>query len=117
MKLLVLLGLMFVFSAKAADLATWYGPEHQGKRMANLRRFDYRRLTCASWHYPLGTKLLVTSEQGLSVTVEVTDRGPNKRLMRKDGRSIDLSLTAFERLAGKELGLLPVTITRLAKEK
>lgn len=80
--------------------ASWYGEEHRGKPMANLKPFNPRKLTCASWIHPLGTKLEVTTTWGgehRSVIVEVTDRGPARRLLKK-GIGIDLSEEAFFRL-------------------
>ena len=66
--------------------------------------------TCASWFYPLGTRLQVTeAHNGNSVVVTVTDRGPARRLVRA-GRKIDLSRAAFAVLDGLELGLADVIV-------
>jgi rare lipoprotein A len=94
----------------AADqgIASWYGEDHRGKAMANGQPFDPDKLTCASWHHPLGTRLKVVHGDR-SVLVTVTDRGPNKRLK---GRIIDLSRAAFKRLAPLEKGLIRVTVSR-----
>ena len=74
-------------------------------------------LTCASWDYPLGTLLLVTERQSKrSVLVEVTDRGPAKRLHRK-GRRLDLSRGAFSRIGDLSNGLLAVTYVRVGTAK
>ena len=97
-------------AAPKAGLASFYGEDHRGKLMANGERFDPGRLTAASWHYPLGTKVRVSSQNPrFSVVVTVTDRGPAHHLVRQ-GRIIDLAQAAFERLAGPELGLLAVTV-------
>lgn len=70
-------------------------------------------LTCASWDYPLGTRLKVTEiHNHLSVIVTVNDRGPARRLYRQ-GRKIDLSQSAFEKLDGLALGLAEVTIEKV----
>ena len=75
--------------------ASWYGIQHQGRKMANGKRFDRRKLTAASWYFPLGTVLRVVNvSNGKSVMVTVTDRGPNLRL----NRIIDLSEAAAGRL-------------------
>jgi len=95
----------------SAGTASFYGWDHAGKRMANGQRFDPRAMTCASWFYPLGTRLKVTADNGLACSVTVSDRGPHRRFVRQ-GRVIDLSLAAFEKLAGKELGLIEVTIEK-----
>jgi len=64
-------------------IASWYGAQHQGRKMANGKRFDRRKLTAASWYLPMGTTIRVVNlENGKSVTVTITDRGPNFRLHR-----------------------------------
>lgn len=103
----------FLFSVSCAfaekGLASFYGEEHRGRTMANGKPFDPDALTCASWRHPIGTKLEVRTKTD-AVVVTVTDRGPNKRLRK---RVVDLSAAAFKRLAGLELGLVPVTIRRV----
>lgn len=91
-------------SAEGA-VCSWYGFERQGKRQANGQPFDCRRMTCATWQYPMGTWLTVT-HRGRSVRVLVTDRGPAKRLHR----DLDLSLAAFRRLADPDIGLINAEI-------
>ena len=60
--------------------ASWYGRREQGKRTASGERFDRRRFTCASRHYPLGTLLMVKfPKRGTFVIVRVNDRGPFKK--------------------------------------
>jgi len=88
--------------------ASWYGEQHRGLPMANGQPFNPDRLTAASWFYPLGTKVVVAHD-GRRVVVEVTDRGPAKRLVHQ-GRKIDLSRAAFARLAPTEVGLIDVVI-------
>jgi len=109
-----LLAIWMVFAALTlpcrADQASWYGEEHRGRLMANGHRFDPDRLTAASWFYELGTKVLVTCDDR-TVVVEITDRGPAKRLVR-EGRTIDLSHAAFEKLADPDVGLIDVTIKK-----
>ena len=88
-------------------IASWYGEQHQGRKMANGQRFDRRKLTAASWYFPLGTIVRVVNvENGKSVVVTITDRGPNLRL----NRSIDLSEAAAKRLDYVEQGLTKVFI-------
>jgi rare lipoprotein A len=76
--------------------------------MANGQRFDPDKLTGASWFYDLGTKVVVR-HANRSVIVEITDRGPAKRLLR-EGLTIDLSQAAFAKLADPDLGLIDVTV-------
>jgi rare lipoprotein A len=89
-------------------IASWYGLQHQGLKMANGKRFDRRKLTAASWYVPLGTVLRVVNlENGRSVTVTVTDRGPNLRLHRV----VDLSEAAARQLDYVEKGLTRVYVS------
>jgi rare lipoprotein A len=98
--------------------ASWYGESHRGKLMANGRKFDPEKLTAASWFYPLGTKLRVTTkaprQPARSVTVTVTDRGPAHDLVR-EGRIIDLAHGAFRRIADPDLGLVRVRVEPLGR--
>lgn len=107
---LAALFLVLCINCQAADQASWYGESHRGLLMANGQPFNPNRLTAASWFYPLGTKVVVTHDDR-SVVVEITDRGPAKRLVQ-DGRKIDLSRAAFARLADTDLGLIDVTLRR-----
>lgn len=89
--------------------ASWYGDECKGRLMANGKPFDPGAMTCASWDYPLGTKLRVyCGWRGVNVTV--TDRGPAKRLLST--RRLDLSRAAFKAIAPLEQGVIPVRIVR-----
>ena len=88
--------------------ASWYGKQHQGRKMANGKRFDRHKLTAASWYFPLGTSIRVVNvENGQSVVVTITDRGPNLRLHRM----IDLSEAAAAYLDYVGKGLTPVFIS------
>jgi rare lipoprotein A (peptidoglycan hydrolase) len=85
--------------------ASWYGAQHQGRKMANGQRFDRHKLTAASWYFPLGTAIRVVNvKNGESVVVTITDRGPNLRLHR----ILDLSEAAAGRLGYVGEGLTPV---------
>jgi rare lipoprotein A len=79
--------------------------------MANGKPFDRRKLTAASWFFPLGTTLRVVNvKNGQSVVVTITDRGPNHRL----NRLIDLSEAAAEHLNYVGQGLTQVFIYPVA---
>jgi rare lipoprotein A len=92
----------------SVGIASWYGLQHQGLKMANGKRFDRRKMTAASWYVPLGTVLRVVNlENGKAVTVTVTDRGPNLRLHR----IVDLSEAAARQLGYIEKGLTPVFVS------
>jgi len=109
MKFISLILLAAALSVCAAEptvrTASWYGDELRGRSMANGKPFNPDNLTVASWHYPLGTVLRVTSEGGKTVDVTVTDRGPAKRLVAA-GRVLDLSKAAFTKLADPKAGLV-----------
>jgi rare lipoprotein A len=92
-------------SLKLVGTASWYGQRHQGRKMANGKRFDGYKLTAASWYFPLGTNVRVVNvKNSESVVVTITDRGPNLRLHRL----IDLSQAAAQRLDYLGEGLTPV---------
>lgn len=72
--------------------------------------FDARLLECASWEYPLGAVLEVTSTRtGKRVIVRCTDRGPARRL----NRLIDLTAYAFSQIDDPRQGLTPVSVRRI----
>jgi len=77
--------------------------------MANGQRFNPDRLTAASWFFDFGTKVIVTHAN--RSVVEITDRGPTKRLVH-EGRKIDLSRAAFAKLADPDFGLIDVTLRK-----
>ena len=93
-------------------VASWYGADRQGRKMANGRKFDRRALTAACWYYPLGTVVRVVNlKNGDAVTVTITDRGPNFRL----NRVVDLSEAAAQRLGYIDQGLTRVLVLPTAK--
>lgn len=87
--------------------ASWYGEAHRGLLTASGVPFDPDGLTAASWDHDFGTVLEVTAvESGRTVHVEVTDRGPARRLER----CVDLSAAAFARLVPLGVGLVEVSV-------
>jgi len=97
----------------AKGQASWYGESHRGRLMANGKPFNPDKLTAASWFYPLGSTVRVTLADSRGATrstlVKITDRGPARRLVA-DGRIIDLSHAAFQKLANADLGLISVVV-------
>jgi len=78
-------------------VASWYGPEFNGKPTASGERFDMNSLTCAHRELPFGTILKVTNlSREQSVICIINDRGPFV-----SGRDLDLSYAA-----AKEIGLI-----------
>jgi len=106
-----------VFSLKEAGTssvvikgkASWYSQKDPGILLttANMETFNDSQLTCAMWDLPFNTILKVTNmENDKSVIVRVNDRGPAKRL----NRAIDLTKTAFSKIADLEKGLAEVSV-------
>lgn len=96
------------FRVSYIGTASWYGQQHQGRKMANGQKFDRRKLTAASWYFPLGTSIRVVNvKNGQSVVVTITDRGPNLRLHR----ILDLSEAAATDLGYVGQGLTPVFLS------
>jgi peptidoglycan lytic transglycosylase len=87
--------------------ASYYGPQFNGRQMANGERFNPNSNSAAHRSLPLGTTAEVTNLQnGRKVTVKVEDRGPYAR-----NRVIDLSPRNAEELGMKQAGRAPVRVT------
>lgn len=87
-------------------VASWYGEDFHGKRASNGETYDMFAMTAAHKELPLPTYARVTNlENGRSIVVRVTDRGPFV-----GDRVIDLSWVAAAklRLATKGTGLVEV---------
>ena len=92
------------FSTARLGVASWYSRNDKGvkKHTASGEKFNDTRLTCASWDFPFGTRLLVVNVlNGKWVVCRVNDRGPNKRLKRE----VDLTKAAFGKIANPKRGL------------
>ena len=86
-------------------LATFYGGAFHGNLTYSGEKFDKNKLTCASNHYKMGTMLEVTNVlNGKSVVVKVNDKGSF------EGKKIDLSESAFKRIADLKLGIIKVNV-------
>ena len=71
---------------KMIGIASYYGREHEGRRIADGHRFDEHKLTAASHSLPLGSRVRVTNLRNKrSVLVTITDRMP-----RRNRRIIDI---------------------------
>jgi rare lipoprotein A len=93
-------------------VASWYGGRHQGRLTASGEVFDENKLTAAHRTLPLVSWARVTNlENGRSIAVRVNDRGPYI-----DGRVIDLSTRAAEKLGMTEQGLARVEIEVLPEQ-
>ncbi len=95
-----------VLGMSETGLASWYGPEFQGRRTSSGEVFDMRHLTAAHRDLPLGTWILVTNlDNGRAVEVRVNDRGPFA-----SDRILDLSYAAADLLGMVGPGVVPVRV-------
>jgi len=86
--------------------ASWYGPQHQGKRTASGEIFDQGLFTAAHRTLPFGSKIKVTNlANGKSVEVKINDRGPFA-----EDRIIDLSQGAAKALEMLQSGKTTVRL-------
>jgi len=92
--------------------ASWYGiPFHQ-RKTASGERFDMMAMTAAHKTLPFNTRVCVRSlVTGSEVLVRITDRGPYAQ-----GRIIDLSRAAAERIGMIGLGIKQVALTIVDRE-
>ena len=98
---------------RIVGLASWYGQRHQGRPTASGEMYDMNKLTAAHRTMPFGTRLRVTNtENGRSVVVRVTDRGPFA-----SGRILDVSLAAAKALGMVGDGVAHVEIAVLANSE
>jgi rare lipoprotein A len=87
-------------------IASWYGIPYDGRRTSSGEIFDMHALTAAHRTLPFNTWVEVTDLQsGKSVEVRITDRGPFI-----DGRIIDLSMGAADRIGMLRAGLAKVRL-------
>jgi rare lipoprotein A len=99
--------------ASQKGMASWYGARQHLRRTSSGIKFDRNRLTAAHPTAPLGSKLLVTSEEtGRSVVVTVNDRGPYSQ-----GRIIDLSQAAAARIGMLNTGVAHVSVQAATPEE
>jgi rare lipoprotein A len=94
-------------------VASYYGPQFNGRPMADGTPFDPESDVAASRTLPLGTWVRVTNlENGRSEVVQIRDRGPYI-----DGRIIDLSPRTARRLDMIEQGLAKVEVVPLTEDE
>ena len=91
-------------------LASYYHPSLDGLITASGVPYDDNALMAAHPTYPLGTVARVTNlENGTSVEVEITDRGPTQENV-DEGVIIDLSGAAAKTLGMIEAGRVRVKV-------
>ncbi|NOT74837.1 MAG: septal ring lytic transglycosylase RlpA family protein [Cyclobacteriaceae bacterium] len=86
--------------------ASFYADKFEGRQTASGEKYKHSKLTAAHKTLPFGTKLRVTNiSNSQTVEVVVNDRGPYA-----EGRIIDLSKSAAEKLGFVHMGLAEVKI-------
>jgi rare lipoprotein A len=92
-------------------MASWYGPGFHGHKNSAGSIYHEDELTAASIAFPLGSRVMVTNlDNGRSVEVRITDRGPFKK-----GRKIDLSEKAARMIGMLDRGTAHVRIALISK--
>lgn len=87
-------------------IATWYGKVFHGRKTASGERFNMYALTACHPTLPFGSIVRVVNlDNQKSVVVRITDRG-----YLDEGRIIDLSFAAAQRLSMVKGGLANVDI-------
>jgi len=87
-------------------IASWYGSVHNGKPTATGEIFDMWAISAAHKTLPLPCIVAVTNlDNGKTIRVRVNDRGPFV-----DGRIIDLSRAAADRLGFAQKGVTRVRV-------
>ena len=109
-KLLYVFVLQFIMMSAFAQTqtckASFYADKFEGSPTASGEKYRHAKLTAAHKTLPFGTKVRVTNiANNQSVDVVVNDRGPYV-----DGRVIDLSKSAAEKLGFINQGLAEVKI-------
>ena len=98
-----------VSKSSETGVASYYADKYHGRKTASGERFDMNALTAAHKTLPFGTKVKVTNlENGKSVIVRITDRGPFVK-----GRVIDLSLAAAKKIDMVKAGVAKVQLRRI----
>ncbi|MDQ2076278.1 septal ring lytic transglycosylase RlpA family protein [Marinimicrobium sp. ABcell2] len=91
---------------KERGIASWYGKKFHGRYTSNGEVYDMYAMTAAHKKLPIPSYVRVTNlDNGRSVVVRVNDRGPFH-----DGRIIDLSYAAAQRLGFVDQGTAPVEV-------
>lgn len=96
----------FCFAQTQTGKASFYADKFEGKPTASGEKYKHSKLTAAHKSLPFGTVIRVTNlKNNLSVDVTVNDRGPYV-----EGRVVDLSKSAAEKLEFVNIGLADVKI-------
>jgi len=93
-------------------IASWYGSVFNGRKTASGETFDMNAMTACHPTLPFGSMVRVVNLRNRkSVVVRITDRGD---LGSNNGRIIDLSYAAAEKLKMTQSGLARVSVEVLS---
>lgn len=96
----------FTIAQSQVGKASFYADKFEGRMTASGEKYKHSKLTAAHKTLPFGTKVRVTNmNNNQTVEVIVNDRGPYA-----EGRIIDLSKSAAEKLGFAHLGLTDVKL-------
>jgi rare lipoprotein A len=98
-------------AAMLRGIATWYGTVFNGRKTASGETFDMYAMTACHPTLPFGSLVKVVNlKNKRSVVVRITDRG-----YLSEGRIIDLSYGAAQKLAMTEAGIAPVVLQVISR--
>lgn len=96
----------FAYAQVQSGKASYYADKFEGRQTASGEKYKHNKLTAAHKTLPFGTKVKVTNTaNNQSVEVVINDRGPYV-----EGRVIDVSKSAAEKLGFVNQGLADVTL-------
>jgi rare lipoprotein A len=102
------------WSDRVHGIASWYGRVFNGRKTASGETFDMYDMTACHPTLPFGSLVRVVNRSNhRSVVVRITDRGD----LIEEGRVIDLSYGAAERLGMTWAGLAKVDLQVLSVGK
>ncbi len=103
-------GFIHAMNKATTGLASWYGGMFHGRKTAMGTTYNMYAMTAAHRSLPLGTWVQVTNqENGRSVVVQVTDRGPYVA-----NRIMDLSYAAAQQLGYADAGTTEISMKVLS---
>lgn len=103
---IVLISLVASFAQVQTGTASFYADKFESKQTASGEKYKHKKMTAAHKSLPFGTIVKVTNlDNQETVEVRINDRGPYI-----DGRIIDLSRSAAEKLKFINQGLAKVKI-------
>ena len=99
------------WKSKMHGLASWYGGVFNGRKTASGEKYNMHELTACQPNLPFGSIVRVINRSNKrAVVVRINDRGD----LTDEGRVIDLSLAAAEKLAMTHTGVAKVDVEVLS---